>query len=378
MALAIERLAQALKQEAAPDPQTAQVVQQIEQQISEMMREQQYEDEEDLDSEYSGPLLEEDEEIDGTIVVQPMPHTELPHYPTPWELWKKAHGNTEKPPQAPILTEKEWSRLVKSLNDSSKERQLSLMRKQHKHIAKELAGLNFKPRINPLSREMAAENLRIYEGDRLRHVVDTRAEKLHKARIQLQQEEISKCTFQPNLTKKARKVSRNVEDLMMYGEIKRHRMLQRRQYHQDLEDRELTFKPHINQKSLRIVQRMKSRPTGGRRGITNTNEDPGHGEDTFSPKINRRSRGLKQKGKVFDRLYNSAQVQNQRRLSNQEDYIKTHIRGATVSPMVSSKRSPPGGKRDLSRAPQGPNNVVRYRPKYDFILKRFGMSGTAS
>ena len=98
----------------------------------------------------------------------------------------------------------QWS-LVERLNGSAKTRQISLMRKQHKHIAKELAGLNFKPRINPLSRDMAAENIKLYEGNRLKHVVKSKAEKIAKARHQKQQDEIMDCTFKPDLTKARRK-----------------------------------------------------------------------------------------------------------------------------------------------------------------------------
>ena len=39
------------------------------------------------------------------------------------------------------------------------------MRKQHQYIAEQLAGLNFSPHINRLSREMASENLKIYDID---------------------------------------------------------------------------------------------------------------------------------------------------------------------------------------------------------------------
>ena len=55
------------------------------------------------------------------------------------------------------------------------------------------------------------------------------------------QDEIMDCTFKPDLTKKAQRKHRDVEDLMLYGEIKKQRMKQRRQFIQDLQDRELTF-----------------------------------------------------------------------------------------------------------------------------------------
>jgi len=390
MAEAIERLAAVLKHSSEPDMETSRQVRDIQDQITQMLEEDRddFDDDESDMTDYDGAYMmgndgypmpppssgEREQYGSSAIVPRRAPHTELPHYPTPWELWKKAHESTERPRDPPVLTENEWEKLVERLNDSSKTRQISLMRKQHKHIASELAGLNFKPRINPLSRDMAAENLRLYEGDRLKHVVKSKAEKIAKARHQLQKSEMDKCTFQPNLTNKARRKERDVEDLMLYGEIKKQRLHQRRQYIQDLQDRELTFKPHVNRKSERLVAKMQRegrlRPTGGRRGYTGTNEDPGHGEDTFAPKINKRSKSVQLKGQVYDRLYESAFKSQQGKAHLQNKYINDHVRGGvTVSPAKAMQRGQNGG-RDVQQ--QGHMNVVRYQQKYDFILRRFG------
>jgi len=391
MAEAIERLAAVLKHSSEPDMETSRQVRDIQNQITQMLeedRDDMDDDESDI-TDYDGAYMMGNDGYpmappprvndvqnygeSSSMVARRAPHTELPHYPTPWELWKKAHESTERPRDPPVLSENEWEKLVERLNDSSEARQRSLMRKQHKHIATELAGLNFKPRINPLSRDMAAENLRLYEGDRLKHVVKSKAEKIAKARHQLQKAEIDKCTFQPNLTKKARNKERDVEDLMLYGEIKKQRLHQRRQYLQDLQDRELTFKPHVNRKSEKLVARMQKegrlRPTGGRRGYTGTNEDPGHGEDTFAPKINKRSKTVQLKGQVYDRLYESAFKSQQGKASLQAKYINDHVRGSvTVSPgkVIRSETN----QDDLQQ--QGRMNTIRYQPKYDFLLRRFG------
>ena len=388
MAEAIERLAAVLKHSSEPDMETSRQVRDIQDQITQMLEEDRddpYGDDESNFSDYDGAYMmgedgypmpppdQQQQYNSRALVTRRAPHTELPHYPTPWELWKKAHESTERPRDPPVLSENEWEKLVERLNDSSKTRQISLMRKQHKHIAKELAGLNFKPRINPLSRDMAAENLRLYEGDRLKHVVKSKAEKIAKARHQLQKSEMDKCTFQPNLTNKARRKQRDVEDLMLYGEIKKQRLHQRRQYIQDLQDRELTFKPHVNRKSERLVAKMnregRLRPTGGRRGYTGTNEDPGHGEDTFAPKINKRSKTVQLKGQVYDRLYESAFKSNQGKASLQNKYINDHVRGGvTVSPSRGRRNGPGANAGSL----QGHMNIVRYQKKHDFILRRFG------
>lgn len=388
MAEAIERLAAVLKTSSGPDMETSRQVRDIQDQITQMLEEDRDDDMDDNESDYmdddgaymmgyDGYPMPPPEQYSQEMVAhrepRGAPHTELPHYPTPWELWKKAHESTERPRDPPVLSETEWEKLVERLNDSSKTRQISLMRKQHKHIATELAGLNFKPRINPLSRDMAAENLRLYEGDRLKHVVKSKAEKIAKARHQLQKAEIDKCTFQPNLTKKAQRKKRDVEDLMLYGEIKKQRLHQRRQYIQDLQDRELTFKPHVNRKSEKLVAKMaregRLRPTGGRRGYTGTNEDPGHGEDTFAPKINKRSKSVQLNGQVYDRLYESAFKTQQGKATLQNKYINDHVRGSVI---VSPTKANRGSNSRHGNNNSGKINVVRYQPKHDFILRRFG------
>ena len=253
------------------------------------------------------------------------------------------------------------------------------MRKQHQYIAEQLAGLNFSPHINRLSREMASENLKIYDKDRLDHVMKSKREKVEKARHQLAQEEIADCTFKPDLTKRAKKQSRTVEDLMDYGNVKRLRMRQRRQFMQDLEDREHTFQPQVNQNSMRMVNRMQKEgrllPVGGKRGYKGTAQDPGHSEDTFSPKINKRSKSIQLKGNVYDRLYKSAKDRIEERNRSQEEYIHDHIKGVMVSPLKGSYRkfgkTQKRGKSEMNQIPNGAMNVVYYKHKYAFILDRF-------
>eukprot|EP00949_MAST-11_sp_MAST-11-sp1_P000974 g974.t1 len=367
MAEAVERLAQMLQQEDAPasEPATADVINKISEQISRMMDDDDdfrnggefgydYDDADtDFASEYSDSDYY-DENMrrvprNDVMMVERVPHTELPHYPTPYELWKRAHEVAEEPRPPPVLTEAEWDKLIEKLNDQSKKKQIVRMRQQHKHIAKQLAGLNFKPHINKLSREMAAENLKLYEGDRLKHVVKTKQERIEKARHQLAQDAVAECTFSPDLTKKARQFERNVDDLMQYAVTKRMRMMQRRQIQQDLEDRDLTFRPHINRKSTAIVQRMQKQgkllPTGGRRGYSGTRKDPGHAEETFSPKINKRSGSLRQSGNVYDRLYKQAKKQNMQHQRAQREHIQKHLKGEGVTKLVSPMKDGMSGNR---------------------------------
>ena len=69
--------------------------------------------------------------------------TLLPHYPTPYELWKKAHEQEDFEYVAPVLSEKGWDDLVERLNDSAKEKQLALMRKQYSLLLSNWQGSTF-------------------------------------------------------------------------------------------------------------------------------------------------------------------------------------------------------------------------------------------
>ena len=381
MAEAVQKLSTMLREQEDPDLQDVELINRISQQISRMM-DHDDDDDDDNYNDYDGDDMYDDKEYNGQQLSRrgEQPTTHLPHYPTPYELWKKAHEREEYEYTAPVLSEKKWDELVERLNDSAKEKQLALMRKQHQYIAEQLAGLNFSPHINRLSREMASENLKIYDKDRLDHVMKSKREKVEKARHQLAQEEIADCTFKPDLTNKAKKQSRTVEDLMDYGNVKRLRMRQRRQFMQDLEDREHTFQPQVNQNSMRMVSKMQKQgrllPVGGKRGYKGTAQDPGHSEDTFSPKINKRSKAIQLKGNVYDRLYKSAKDRIEERNKAQEEYIQDHIKGVMVSPLKGSyrkfgKTQNGGRKSNMTQIPDGAMNVVYYKHKYAFILDRF-------
>ena len=75
------------------------------------------------------------------------PKTQLPPYPTPYELWRQAHVAEDMSHEPPVLSKKEWGTLVERLNASSRQQKVSLMRKQHEVIANELKGLTFQPKM---------------------------------------------------------------------------------------------------------------------------------------------------------------------------------------------------------------------------------------
>jgi hypothetical protein len=182
------------------------------------------------------------------------PHTELAAKPTPYELWRAAHETGDVVKEETRLTEGEWDELVDHLNDSGRERHQARMREQNKQIAGELAGLSFKPRINKKSREMAAHNNKL--PDRLEHVMHIRQEKINREKSRQAQEIISQVTAKPYINKKSRAMVRSENDLLAYGEMRQRKAQYRRQYHQDLQDRELTFRPQLSRRSMQLAAQM--------------------------------------------------------------------------------------------------------------------------
>lgn len=98
---------------------------------------------------------------------QPSRGAGSPKHPTPYEVWRAKHGDADSGPkvcsrlrgprgrdltrvplQRVVLRKKDWSELVDRLNESSKRKEVRLMKVQHRKLAEELEGLNFKPQIN--------------------------------------------------------------------------------------------------------------------------------------------------------------------------------------------------------------------------------------
>ena len=373
--------------------------------------------------------------------------------PTPYELWRAAHEVDGEPKKTPTLTKGEWDSLVERLNETSRKRQAYLLRAQHKQIADELSGLTFTPKISKRSRLLAAQNKQLPERvsslmrkkqmklDKVRH---ERAQKeLAEATFQPQLNSRGHET-----TTLAQRMNRRVGHLIQYDIDKRIRAAQRRQLQQELEDRELTFSPKLNKNSERIVEKinrdrqLKAREAAealaagdeeqaakaaaasmgkitkrsvereqaavasaalaaveqdvrvgrlkriplGRNGLTML---PGHENDTFRPKINRRSHALAERAgidqkEVYERLYEDAKEVMREKQELDEEQLRQHY----VTAMdvegglhLRSTRQP----EESSEAPDDDStsqgvpdkathademNVVPFHPKYEFIVKR--------
>lgn len=280
--------------------------------------------------------------------------------------------------QRVVLTQQAWSDLVGRLNESSRQKQLYLLKAQHKQIADQLAGLTFAPQISEHSRYLAAKNKSLPE--RVAALMRKKKAKLDRIRMEKAQKELEGATFKPQLNKRRdENPDRRIGHLLQYEIDRRIRAEQRRTLIQEMEDRSLTFTPTINKNSARIVERLQreaaerqavSALDGGARspGADGTaslsashaqskaKEErrkveeillgrakgstrallPGHEEETFQPTINARSKALHRQGvddrAVHDRLYQ----QRKRAEAEAEEKVRASHRRGEDMPSSSS------------------------------------------
>ena len=115
--------------------------------FSEYFEEEIYDDDEDDDGRYGAYRTPRSTVSSALYRRREPPKTQLPPYPTPYELWRQAHVAEDMSHEPAVLSKKEWGTLVERLNASSKQQKVSLMRKQHEVIANELRGLTFQPKM---------------------------------------------------------------------------------------------------------------------------------------------------------------------------------------------------------------------------------------
>ena len=261
--------------------------------------------------------------------------SELPYYPTPYELWRKSHEVVDTPKKAPVLTETQWKEVVDRLNDSSKVRYVANMRAQHRLIAEELSSLSFQPKINEHSREIA-HVAPLHE--RLTHILKLRHERLEKHRQKQMEREVSKLTGSPAINKNSNWTPRV-------------RNVYTSRKHPDKDEGELTFSPQINARSRRLWKKAKARQQeqGGLSAaeIGKLRIDPNEGreEETFRPEINYRSRALAHRlgdGPAHERLYSMAKQKMYSAAREDVERVKTHWRRKSVEMKRAVRlRSPP-------------------------------------
>lgn len=312
------------------------------------------------------------------------------------------------------MTQDAWEDLVSRLNESSKKKELHLLKAQHKQLADQLAGLTFTPHISEKSRELASLNKALPE--RVAALMRKKKTKLDKIRNEKVQKEMEEATFKPNLNKTKAPVDgmvRKIGHLMQYEIDRRLRAEQRKALIQEVEDRELTFQPHINKNSERIVSRLQQEAVAKTNGeapmspattarskktaLLNTLAGgkplgrsylPGHEQETFHPTINPRSRTLNRPGvddkDVYTRLYGIGARPGSSKSPRSKDGSSVVDGGddgvdAGSSSFVAGSGSVAGmytGDGDIGHRHPEYFNTVAYDSsrdaKHDFILRRLG------
>lgn len=186
--------------------------------------------------------------------------------PSPFEVWqaKQAGVFSFDSKQSPVLTEQQWDRLVSGLHRTNKVKE-SATKEQNQGLAHELGGLSFKPKMNATSLVLASTMKSLQQ--RLPGMLNAREEALKRAREGNEQNEMSECTFKPfregakTSEKYLKKIGRkqvSADDFMRYHEEKLRRNEQRRLIIEEIDSKELTFKPQLNAKSLKIQEKLKS------------------------------------------------------------------------------------------------------------------------
>jgi len=325
-----------------------------------------------------------------------------------------------------VLTAGAWSELVSRLNESSRKKQLHLLKAQHRQIANQLSGLTFAPQISERSRELAAMNKSLPE--RVAALMIKKKGKLDRIRMEKAERELAEATFKPalNAPRRARggddgsaaaDAERRVGHLLQYEIDRRVRAEQRKTLIEEMENKALTFNPTINKNSARIVSRMQREAAeraalagldgpadggpgspGGGAGGTATSVSaslskaaaerkkveaillgrapkglgrshlPGHEEETFTPAINARSRALASDRAVHDRLYGARKLPEP---EAEERVRAAHARDEAGLPSaaVPGAALGPGGE-PAPGHPQFFNAVPWAAAPHDFLLRR--------
>ena len=254
------------------------------------------------------------------------------HRPTPYEVWqaKESGKFTFEERQAPQLSEQQWDRLVNGLHRTTKIKE-SATKEQNQGLAHELGGLSFRPKMNAASLVLASTMKSLHE--RLPGMINARDMDLKKKREENNERELAGCTFKPfregaktseKYLKKIGRKEATPDDFLRYQEEKLRRNEQRKLIIDEIDSKELTFKPQLNAKSLKLQEKLLTvgkidiDPISRQTVITaspiikkNEERSAYHPEESFHPEITSRAKTYRSNlsGTVHDRLYTRAMKQ---------------------------------------------------------------------
>jgi len=138
-----------------------------------------------------------------------------------------------------------------------------MIKEQNQGLAAELGGFLFKPRLNQTSLDLSA-TMRSLEL-RMPDMLAERKKFLESKRKEAEEAEVVECTFSPrrNGSKRSEKLLHKMgrrklspEDLFQYEYERHQRIALRKQIMTEIENKELTFKPTISEKSVRLQEKL--------------------------------------------------------------------------------------------------------------------------
>lgn len=283
--------------------------------------------------------------------------------PTPYEVWKAEQDAKFrfKNKQTKHLSEAQWDELVGHLHKTNKIKESALMKEQNQGLAAELDGLSFKPQMNTNSLQLASTMKSLQH--RLPGMISKRDSHLKKRKDEIEKAEMEPCTFTPNRAgaKMSEKYLNRMgrgrvtpDDFFQYHQEKLKRNEQRRQIIDEIESKELTFKPLSNSRSQKIQERMaqkknvitdpQSRVTVAvrREHVSRTSVETAEENQTFGkPSVTEigHSYGKDHDKPVHDRLYQRAVEQNIKKHNAQVEQLTSKL-NVSLFPWETQKRSP--------------------------------------
>lgn len=139
----------------------------------------------------------------------------------------------------------------------------AMIKEQNQGLAAELEGFSFRPRINKTSMELSSTMKSL--TSRIKEMQEEREKEMESKRKLSERQEVAECSFTPkrNGAKTSdmylRKLGREKlrpEDLIRYEQERERRNEIRRQIVEEVEDKELTFKPQLGERSLKLQEKL--------------------------------------------------------------------------------------------------------------------------
>ncbi len=185
--------------------------------------------------------------------------------PSPYDVWMKNNKkNSETSAGANhVLSTEQFDKLVNNMHQSNRYKQTTTAIKQNEGLAAELGGYEFKPRMNKHSLSLPTNMKKIQ--DRLGDMLKEKQDYLERKRKE--QNEAAKPSFKParegasmsdKYLKKMGRVEKSTpDDFFQYHQEKLRRNEVRKQIYDELQSKDLTFKPHINAGSIKLQDKLK-------------------------------------------------------------------------------------------------------------------------